>query len=354
MLSSVLPSSSASALPSAPTPQAETRAKSERTVYHVRELAPPQPGYGFQPTAINEQGQVIGNRIDPLRFEGASVTATGQILPEITLTDDAPPVAERALPYAALSSNGLVAGTVGAPAGLRGAWASHLGAFGRELWPDNLSFAQGINAAGTVVGKILLTVTPLLVARAFLVTADGQPTHFAPPEGGLPDAVDINDSGAVLLNVTPLSIGGESPRAWLWREGNFIALPVPFGATSTAIGLNGKGHVVGYIENEFGVRRPTLWIDQEPLDLETTMTADFIPTCINNELMVGGSAINPYNQRRACIWSPRDGLQFLQAHDDAIQEPPLKTVVDLTDSGRVLALLTVDNQPHGFLLEPPV
>ncbi|MDB4473755.1 hypothetical protein N9023_02015 [Opitutaceae bacterium] len=352
MLSSVLPSSSASALPSAHSLQTETRGQSEPTAYRVRELAPPHPGYGFRPTAINEQGQIIGNRIDPLRFEGASVSATGQILPEITLTNDAPTRAERALPYAALSSNGLVAGTVGTPAGLRGAWASHLGAFGRELWPDNLSFAQGINAAGTVVGKMLLTATPLLVARAFLVTADGQPTHFAPPDGGLPDAIDINDAGTVLLNVTPLSIGAESPRAWLWREGNFIALPVPFGATSTAIALNGKGHVVGYIENEFGVRRPTLWIDQEPLDLETTMTADFIPTCINDDLMIGGSAINLCNQRRACVWSPREGLQFLQEHETARRETQLETVVDLTDSGRALAMLTVDNQPRGFLLEP--
>lgn len=275
------------------------------------------------------------------------------MLPELSISDDdRPPTAERTLPYAALSSNGLIAGTTGESASRGGAWASHLGAFGRTFWPDNLSFGQDVNAAGTVVGKVLLTANPVLVARAFLVRPGEQPQHFLPPDGGLPDAVAINDEGAVLLNVTPLATKASTTRAWLWHAHDYMPLEIPACSVSTACDLNRNHQVVGFVEDEFGLRRPTLWTDGRPQDLETTMAEDFVPTCLNDELIIGGSALNRHAQRAACIWSPNQGLTFLANRVENAPSAPFEKVSGLNNVGQILADLTQANQPRGFLLSP--
>lgn len=322
------------------------------TNYGVREPVVPPDGHGFRPAALNAQGDLIGNFIEPLRFEGASWNATGHALSAGPAVEGGPFHAERALPFQAISSNGLIAGTIGAPAAQRGAWASHIGPFGRLYWPDTLSFAQGVNAAGVVIGKTLLTANPVLVARAFLMRPGERPQYFNPPDGGLTDAIALNDEGGVLFNVTALSTRAPIGRAWLWQNDTFIPLELPPRCASTAIALNAHHHAVGLIETEFGLRRPTLWIDGHPQDLETTMAEDFVPTCLNDHLVIGGSALNRQAQRAACVWTASHGLQFL---DELTPDPTaaaLREVVALNNSGQILATLTESNRAHGFVLEP--
>lgn len=278
----------------------------------ARQLVFPPPGHGFLPTGINDRGDIIGNLIHPKRFEGASWTAAGLYLPPHHYRNTGMTEAEMAHPFAALSSTGLVAGTCGPSAKRLSAWASHRPTFGQDYWPQNLSFAQGVNARGQVVGKMLLNADPILVSRAFLIGPDGPPRYFDAPEGGLTDAIAINDRGTVLFNVTALSTRTALQRAWLWRDETFIPLQAPPRCSSEAIALNASDQTVGFIETEFGRRRPVLWTDGQPLDLNTRDAQDFRPTCISDHGVIGGSALNSHADRAACIWTAGRGLQFLQ------------------------------------------
>ncbi|GAB5560314.1 MAG: hypothetical protein SynsKO_19610 [Synoicihabitans sp.] len=320
--------------------------------YRATQLQAVGPDQGFKPAAINEAGRTIGNIIDRVRFEGASWNARGWIEPPVAKLPPSALAAERALPCHALSANGLVAGTLGGTADRRGAWASHLGEFGRRFWPDNLSFGQGVNSTGLVVGKALLTAEPVLVARAFAIEPHKRPRYFNAPEGGLTDAVAVNDAGMILFNITGLGSSEPQNRAWLWQQEEFIPLAVPPRCSSAATALNAHGHVVGEIETEFGLRRPTVWIDGEPQDLETTMAENFVPTCINDDLIVGGSALNPQAQRSACLWTPSHGLRFLNDCGGPESPKEFQRVDALNNSGQILATHHIDGQPRGYRLAP--
>jgi hypothetical protein len=318
----------------------------------VRQLVFPPSGHGYHPTGLNAQGDVIGNIVNPIRFPGAKWTATGLYLPPHHFRNRTLPSAQMHYPFAGLNDEGIVVGTEGSTPETLGAWASHLGSFGRQFWPDHLSHAQDVNRRGDIVGKTLLAADPVLVARAFLMRAGENPRYFIPPEGGLSDAIAVNDQGAVLFNITALSTRSPQKRAWLWQDEEFLPLPLPPRCASTAVALNQCNDVVGFIENEFGLRRPVLWTEGRPQDLETLEAQDFRPACINNAQVIGGSALNAFAQRAACIWTQQQGLRFLPPPSDSAHETALHDVVAINDRGQILATQVRDKQSLGFLLEP--
>ena len=318
----------------------------------ARQLVFPPPAHGFLPTGLNDSGDTIGNLIHPTRFEGASWTASGLYLPPHHFRNSELPEAEMAHPFAALSSSGLVVGTRGRSAKRLAAWASHLANFGEKYWPDNLSFAQDVNTQGDTVGKMLLNANPVLVSRAFLIQPDRPPRYFDAPEGGLTDAISINDRGSVLFNVTALSTRVAVQRAWLWRGEEFIPLQVPSRCASNAVALNASDQVVGFIETEFGRRRPVLWTEGRPIDLNTKDAQDFRPTCLSGDGIVGGSALNIRAERSACIWSAEYGLQFLQDLQPRSTAEPLHNVVTINSAHQILACRIDGQQSIGFRLDP--
>lgn len=318
----------------------------------ARQLVFPPPGHGFTPTGLNDAGDIIGNLIHPSRFTGASWSASGLFLPPHHLRNQELPTAEMAHPFAALNASGVVVGTRGESAKSLFAWASHRGDFGAEFWPHHLSFAQDVNASGDVVGKMMINADPVLVSRAFLISASGTPRYFDPPEGGLTDAIAINDSGTVLFAVTPLSTRTASQRAWLWHGEEFIPLSLPPRCSSRAIALNEANQVVGFIETEFGLRRPVLWTEGRPLDLNTRESQDFCPTCITDDGIVGGTALDSHARRSACIWTSGKGLQFLEDLQPASKAQPLDTVVAINAGHQILASRHTGHQSVGLLLDP--
>lgn len=318
----------------------------------ARQLMFPPPGHGFVPTALNDAGDVIGNLIHPSRFPGASWTASGLFLPPHHFRNHQLPSAAMAHPFAALTQHGVVVGTQGRSAQQLFAWASHRGDFGREFWPANLSFAQDVNTPGTVVGKMMINADPVLVARAFLLPPEGPPRYFDAPEGGLTDAVAINDGGMVLFNVTALSTRQARHRAWLWQAEEFIPLSVPPRCSSRAVALNEAHQVVGFIETEFGLQRPVWWSEGRPLDLNTKESQDFRPSCISHHGMVGGSALNIHAERAACIWTADHGLQFLDDLQPRATAVRLDEVVAINAKHQILASRHSGHQAVGFLLEP--
>lgn len=330
-----------------------TRASSPQpTSLIARQLVFPPKDHGYRPTGLTESGDVVGNIINPVRFPGDAWTATGLYLPPRHFRNQTLPSAEMACPFAATSDSGLVVGTEGQSTNRLGAWASHLGAFGRQFWPDHPSHAQDVNRQGEIVGKTLLTADPVLVARAFLLCPGDEPRYFVPPEGGLSDAIALNDSGTILFNVNALSTRSPLRRAWLWQDDEFVPLQVPPRCASVGVALNAHDQVVGFIETEFGLRRPVLWGDEQPEDLNTTEAQDFRPTCLNNRGVIGGSALNASAKRAACLWTAEAGLQFLADLQGPESPQPLADVVAVNDRGQVLATQVIHNQPLGFLLDP--
>lgn len=330
----------------------EASASSLPQQYETRQLVFPPQDHGYRPTGLNDAGHVIGNIIHPVRFPGDHWKATGLYLPPHHFRNQTLPSAEMACPFMAINEEGLVVGTQGSNTDELGAWASHLGAFGRQYWPEHLSHAQDVNALGEVVGKTLLAADPVLVARAFFVRPGAEPRYFVPPEGGLTDAIALNDASTILFNVTALSTRSPLRRAWLWQEEEFVVLRVPPRCASVGIALNERDDVVGMVETEFGLRRPVIWINGEPQDLDTTEAQDFRPTCLNNDRLIGGSALNAFAQRAACIWSPQEGLRFLDQLQSPPNSQPLKDVVAINQANQILATQVVENQPLGFLLDP--
>ncbi|MCC5024464.1 MAG: hypothetical protein J6386_17485 [Candidatus Synoicihabitans palmerolidicus] len=191
--------------------------------YRLRIPVSAPPEQGFRPTAINDRGDIIGAFTQPARFEAAAFQAHGVHLPANHESPCVRTTTQNAWPFLALSSNGLIAGTNGENASANRAWASHLGNFGEQFWPGAVSSAQAINAAGLVVGKTLLPAEPLLIFRAFVIGTQSRPRFLTPPEGGMTDAVAVNDEGTVLINVTSLAKGPPRQRAWLWQDGRVRA-----------------------------------------------------------------------------------------------------------------------------------
>lgn len=318
----------------------------------ARQLVFPPRGHGFSPTDLNDSGDIIGNLIHPSRFEGAPWMASGLFLPPHHFRNQQLPTAENALPFGALNSTGVVVGTRGRSPKTLFAWASHRGDFGRDYWPANLSFAQDVNTGGDVVGKMMINADPVLVTRAYLLPAAGRPRYFDAPEGGLTDAIAINDNGMVLFNVTALSTRHTLQRAWLWQAEEFIPLAVPPRCSSQAIALNDAGQVVGCIETEFGLRRPVVWIDGEPRDLNTKDSQDFRPRCISRHGLIGGSALNIHAERAACIWSEAHGLRFLEDLQPRATAQPVDDVVAINSTHQILASHQTGHHSVGWLLDP--
>ncbi len=320
--------------------------------YEVTRLAEPAPGHGFNPTAVNDDGKIIGNMVKPRRFEGASWSAAGVCIPPLPRSSEQPIWAENAWPFSALSSSGLVAGTVSADVTTRRAWASHRGEFGQEFWPNALSFAQGINASGTVVGKTLITAEPLLISRAFRLTSEGRPKFFHAPEGGFTDAVAINDEGTVLLNVTGLSVNSPRLSAWTWDNDSYVPLETPMQHASLGVALTSDGSVLGYVEPKKGPRSVVLWVRGMMTDLNIPIFRKFRPHAINNDLVAVGSALTNTGQRSACRWSFGRGLEFLETLASSDSQSVFTDAVAINQHGQILVATRDGSHENAGLLTP--
>ena len=308
--------------------------------------------HGFHATALNDRGDVVGNLIHPHRFEGDSWESSGLRLPKGLPPQRGAECATQHWPYHAVSSNGLIAGTTGrGPQGHR-AWASHLGVFGECYWPDSVSIAQAVNAHGVVVGKTLLPAAPLLIFRAFVMGETGRPRFLTPPEGGMTDAIAINDRGTLLLNVTKLTRTFPREHAWIWQDDVWEPLETPPHCASVGTGLTAEGRVVGYVETEQGLICAAVWVNGRLSDLGTPLGAGFRPVAGNDLGHIVGNAVDDDDQPAACRWTPEYGLEFLR---DLLVAPPAERLVaanGINLSGQIIASTKHGNRMLGCMLEP--
>ena len=176
---------------------------------------------------------------------------------------------------------------------------------------SDYSIVFDINDHGAVIGGSNATTA----ARGFLRTAAGALRELAPLPGVAGQgsrARALNDRG----DVVGAANGGAGLRAVVWRGGG-PALQLgalPGRATSEAIAVNARGDIVGYSSDATGARRATLWSTGGAIvDLGALPGGEFSQALgINNAGHIVGTSMSSLGSR-ACLWTPRDGLQDLNA-----------------------------------------
>ncbi len=255
-------------------------------------------------------------------------------------------------PVTCVSANGLTAGASGTgPRELR-AWASHVGVFGDEIWPDSISVARGINSAGFVVGNVLFDAGEFTLSRAFVLTPPGVAKFLVPPQGGTTFATGLNEAGDVIFNATPLGASPDETHAWCLHDHSYIPITSLGGGRSWASAITSKGLIVGHALNEDGATRAFLWADGESTDLGTQGTDASEALGANDHRTVVGRLTTSAGVRRAFRWTPEDRFTLLQDLIDGIEGWQLQEAISVNATGRIVGTGLLHGEPRGFLLTP--
>lgn len=194
-----------------------------QAVYRMRFL--PE---GTTPYAIGPRGEIVGQSPAGLAF-----IWSGDSLREL----DTPGTGSLA---AAISRNGLVAGSYLAPDGLPRAFLHEGGATRALVLPgDAAAQAWAVNSAGAVAGTYLGIKGD---DRAFLLRG-GAFTDLGDLGGGIARAAGVNDAGVVVGH--SWLAGLEGFHAFAWKEGKLRDLGTLGGPSSWASAINGHGQIAG-------------------------------------------------------------------------------------------------------------
>jgi probable HAF family extracellular repeat protein len=135
-----------------------------------------------------------------------------------------------------------------------------LGTMGRHS-----SGAAAVNSLGQIVGSVGAVLDALgqdLERSDPFLWYKGEATILS-LHGRTSSAQDINAEGVVVGGDEDLLRDPVRADAWVWEQGVFTYLPEPpsstFNPLSGANAVNLAGHVVGFVEDESGVRHATLW-----------------------------------------------------------------------------------------------
>jgi probable HAF family extracellular repeat protein len=165
------------------------------------------------------------------------------------------------------------------------------------------SSASGVNNYDHVVG----TSTTLwdVDYHAFLWDGNVGMIDLGTLGGSWSHGIAINDSGQV---VGQSQTAAGATRAFLWRNGQMVELPLPAGYTNSfATGINASGQVVGHVHNAAGESFPYRWTPTVPNGTTGTMvlletTADHGVFAIN----ASGDAVGRFGWQPA-LWSGAGG-----------------------------------------------
>lgn len=176
--------------------------------------------------------------------------------------------------------------------------------------PETDAWASAIDERGRVAG----TVTRDGVQRAVLwhdgVTTDLGALGDGPVSTSLRDA--LNERGEV---VGTSWVSGR-PHAFLWRDGVMTALPTPAGATSTALGVDDRGRVLGRVDDPAGPDGPVVWADGRVHLLDPDGRAGFDPRVVHEDGLVAGRG-GPSGDV-PMVWERRTGLRVLPGVDGTV------------------------------------
>lgn len=304
------------------------------------------------PVALNERGDLLAYSSRPQRHEGDRHLHHGVHTHRGTIVRTAE--TENTVPFAALASNGLVAGATGGSYRELRAWASHLGTFGDDLWPDTVSLATGVNAAGLVVGQAYLEVGLLLLSRAFVVTPDGRGRFLTPPGGGTTVAAAINDDGDILLNATPLGALPGQTQAWVYRHGIYMPLGDLGSGHASVCALTAGGRTIGSSRTASGQHHAFLGENDHLIDLGTLPGWSCEPTDGNDHGTVVGRLTGARGERRAFHWRPERGMEILLdlAPEAAADGWVFDEAVAINAAGAIAVAGHHRGEPAGGILSP--
>lgn len=218
-------------------------------------------GEGFVPwpAAVNDAGQVVGGA--PARVPEGWSHIHAFLSQGGTMTDLGTPPGTHTSSATGINNSGQVVGYAYSLDGRArsflydGGTMTDLGTFGHAV-----SYAQDINAQGTVVG--LAYDHPDY--RGFIASR-GDVTELGTFGGLSSAAYAVNDAGQVAGHA---SLPDGHTHAFLYKGGVMSDLGTLGGRTSWATGLNNLGQVVGISATASGEWTPFLYFDGEMIDLD--------------------------------------------------------------------------------------
>jgi uncharacterized membrane protein len=301
------------------------------------------------PVTLNDLGDLAAHGYAPAA-EPDSWKVYGYVIKDGRRTQSLIPPGKT--PISGLNAAGLMCGSARRGSTVLHAWATHLGWFGADFWPDRDSFCAGINAGGAVVGHVAAPTDKGGTAkRAFVVSATGQIRLLIPPWGDEVCAVAINDAGAVLLNGSPQTGAGRGVQTWLWQDGRFTLLE-HLGGDSWGASLTPAGRVAGHALTPTGERHAVLWTHGRCYDLNPGSDCESEALAVNDQCTVVGRLLNARGVSQAFRWTPGDGMRPLNDFVAYADGWVLQKASCLNARGQIAGVGLYEGRRRGFLLTP--
>ena len=301
------------------------------------------------PVALNDRGDLAVHGLSPAD-EPDSWKAYGYLVKDGRLSQHAIPPGRT--PLSGLSGTGLLCGAARRGGSALHAWATHLGWFGADFWPDRDSCCAGVNVHGAATGHVLApTDAGGTGRRAFLVAANGQVSLLQPPCADEISAVAINDAGAVLLNSTPGKHAGRGTRTWRWSDGSFH-LTADIGGDTWGMALTPGGCVAGHALTPLGERHAIFWCDGRTYDLNPGGGWESEALAANDARVVVGRMLDPRGESHAFRWTPAEGMRPLIDLAAYAEGWVLQKANCLNERGQIAGTGLLEGRRRGFLLTP--
>jgi len=301
------------------------------------------------PVALNEQGDLAAHGYTAPE-EADSWKVHGYVIKEGRRTQSLIPPGKT--PLAALTVNNWLCGTARRGGSVLHAWATHLGWFGADFWPDHDSYCTGINAEGCVTGHVEgPDENGGTRKRAFLVSPPGQVRLLTPPWGDDVCAMAINDAGAVLLNARPRSNSGRGVQTWLWQGGKFHLVD-NLGGDTWGVAVTSEGRVAGHALTLLGERHAVFWSGGRSYDLNPGSGYESEALAANDSCIVVGRLLDARGGSQAFRWTPAEGMRPLADLVAGVDGWVLQKATCLNARGLIAGIGLLEGRRRGFLLTP--
>jgi hypothetical protein len=317
--------------------------------YLLTDLGVLPDGSPLLPVAMNERGEVAAHALSPAG-EADAWKAYGYLLNDGRRSQHAIPPGRT--PLAGLSSTGLLCGSARRNGEVLHAWATHLGWFGADFWPDRDSCCAGVNAHGAATGHVLAPSDDGGTRRrAFLVADRGRISLLQPPCADEITAVAINDAGEVLLNSNPEKGAGRGTRTWRWSDGCFH-LAADIGGDTWGVALTPGGSVAGHALTPLGERHAIFWCGGRTYDLNPAGGWESEAFAANDARVVVGRMLDPRGESQAFRWTPAEGMRPLIDLAAYAEGWVLQKANCLNERGQIAGTGLYEGRRRGFLLTP--
>jgi probable HAF family extracellular repeat protein len=209
--------------------------------------------------------------------------------------------------------------------------------------------AAAINDSGTVVGTGQQTDGLHAFFRAFLFK-DGLLMGLGTLGGSSSSAVGINGRGQIVGS--SLVPGDSYQHAFLFTNGAMVDLGTLGGPTSTATAINELGEVVGYSSVDSTSVHAFLSAQGVMKDLGTLGGTTSEATSVNSSGYVTGTSTNQAGYVRAFVYTPAIGIRDLNDLIPSGTGWVLTEGISIADDGSIVGNGYLNGEQRAFLLTP--